>query len=73
MKLGVLINLDSEQIEEKFAKLREMGFNSCQLCCWRQRLMTGETAEKIKGYCQKYDIDILEWYNINRVDKHPKI
>ena len=31
MKLGVLIKLDSEQIEEKFAKLREMGFNSCHL------------------------------------------
>lgn len=62
MRLGVLVNLDSEEIEEKFSQLHEMGFKLCQLCCWRQRLMTEEIAEKIKGYCEKYDVSISTFW-----------
>ena len=62
MRLGVLINLNDEKIEEKFSQLREMGFKSCQLCCWLQELMTEEMAEKIKDYCQKYDVSISTFW-----------
>lgn len=62
MKLGVLIILDSEQIEEKFERVHEMGFGSCQLCCWNHKLMTEETAEKVKECCTKYDISISTFW-----------
>ena len=48
MKLGVLVNLnDGNGIEEKIKSVKEMGFSSCQICCWNMEAYTDENAEKI--------------------------
>lgn len=62
MKLGVLINLTEEQVENSFLQVHELGFKSCQLCCWDQSLMTEETAKKVNDCCSKYDVTISAFW-----------
>ncbi len=57
MKLGVLVLL-KENMEEEIARVREMGFDSCQLSCWQLDLFTDEVAENIKEVCNKYNVSI---------------
>ncbi len=48
MKLGVLVLLnDGNGIEEKIKSVKDMGFTSCQICCWDMNAYTNENAEKI--------------------------
>lgn len=58
MDIGVLIVFDSNEIENKFAQVHEMGLKSCQLSCWDMSLFTEENAKKINEYCAKYDVKI---------------
>lgn len=58
MNIGVLILFDNAEIEDKFVQVNKMGLTSCQLCCWDMSLFTEENAEKIKGYCKKYNVSI---------------
>ena len=62
MELGVLINLDGKDIENKFVQVFDMGFKFCQLCCWNTKLMTKENAEIINGLCKKYNIKISSFW-----------
>lgn len=62
MKLGVLVNLDSTEVDEKFKVVRELGFNYCQLCCWKQRLLTDEVAKAVLEACEKYQITISTFW-----------
>ena len=49
MKVGVLIEFTSDtDIDAKFAELKEMGVDSCQLVCWdRPTLQDDAMAEAI--------------------------
>ena len=49
MKVGVLIEFTSNtDIDAKFAELKEMGVDSCQLVCWdRPTLQDDAMAESI--------------------------
>ena len=62
MKIGVLVLLDSVEIDEKFKKVQELGFNYCQLCCWDQAFMTDEIAEEIKKASKKYDVEVTTFW-----------
>lgn len=45
MEIGVCVRYTSvETIENKLLKLKEEGFNSCQLVCWKPSLWTDENA-----------------------------
>lgn len=58
MNLGVLIQLKKE-IEEEFAKLKNLGFSTCQLSCWDLPLMESEGfAERVKKAADEYGITI---------------
>lgn len=57
MKIGVIITLDSENMEEKFSRAKELGLESCQLSCWKSEFFTEEKAEEVKALSQKYDIE----------------
>lgn len=52
MKLGVLVLLTETGMEEKIAKLREMNFDSCQLCGWNPELFNDENAEIVNLACK---------------------
>lgn len=61
MKLGVIINL-TENVKEDFLKIKGLGINTCQLCCWDLKLMTDETAEKINKLSSELDMEITAFW-----------
>lgn len=62
MKLGVLVLLTETGMEEKIAKLREMNFDSCQLCGWNPELFNDENAEIVNLACKKYNVTISTFW-----------
>lgn len=62
MKLGVLVNLDSTEVDEKFKVAKELGFDYCQLCCWKQELLTDDVAKAVLEACEKYQITISTFW-----------
>lgn len=62
MKLGMLVQFDDNKFEEKFRQINEMGFDYCQLSCWKHELMTKENAEIINNCCKKYAITISTFW-----------
>ena len=60
MKVGVLIEFTSNtDIDAKFAELKEMGVDSCQLVCWdRPTLHDDAMAEAINKGLEKYGIHV---------------
>ena len=62
MKLGVMVQLDNDKIDEKFRQVQELGFTSCQLCGWNHSLMTDEIAEKVNECTKKYGITISTFW-----------
>ncbi len=61
MKIGVLIHL-TDNIDADFAHVKELGFDNCQLACWKEARMTDENAEKIKEATAKYGIEISAFW-----------
>lgn len=61
MKLGVIINL-AEDINTDFAKIKALGINTCQLCCWNAELMTDETAEKVHKLSSEFGMEITAFW-----------
>lgn len=57
MKLGVIIGLEA-CIEDEFAQLQRLGFESCQLRCWDPSLYTDENAQRVTAASEKYGIEI---------------
>ena len=62
MKLGVLVVMRKDDIAEKIKEVSEFGFNSCQICCWDQSLMTDEMAEIINNACAEYNVKISTFW-----------
>lgn len=57
MKLGVLVQLN-DRIDEELKKGYDLGFSSCQLCCWDEKLMNDENARLVNECCEKYGISV---------------
>lgn len=62
MKLGVIVILDSLQIDEKFKQVADYGFHYCQLCGWGKQFFTDEVAELVLAACKKYDVEISTFW-----------
>lgn len=64
MKVGVLIEFTSNtDIDAKFAELKEMGVDSCQLVCWdRPTLHDDAMAEAINKGLEKYGIHVTAFW-----------
>lgn len=59
MKIGVLVPYrKGTDIRAEFAKLRDNGFNCCQLCCWDQGVFTQEHADNVKAASEEYGIEL---------------
>lgn len=61
MYLGVMTHLD-DKIEETIANVKNMGFSSCQLCCWDYTLYTDEMAERVRNACDKNGVKISTFW-----------
>lgn len=62
MKIGVVVRLDDKNVDERFAEVRNFGFDVCQLIGWKHELFTDEIAEEILTACKKYDITISTFW-----------
>ena len=63
MRVGVLIEIFRDtDIDAKFAELRSMGMESCQLVCWDKEIMNQETADKINVAVGRRKVDITAFW-----------
>ena len=62
MELGVLVRLDDMTIGEKIKKVKEMGFNSCQITAWKMELLTDEVADIINSACKKHGVTVSTFW-----------
>ena len=45
MRVGVIVRMEADtDINEKFAEVRAMGMESCQLVCWERKIINDEKA-----------------------------
>ena len=66
MRVGVIVRMEADtDINEKFAEVRAMGMESCQLVCWERKIINDEkAAEAILAAAEKhgnYHQCILVW------------
>ena len=63
MRVGVLIELFRDtDIDARFAELRSMGMESCQLVCWDKGIMNQETADKVNAAAGHHKVDITAFW-----------
>ena len=62
MELGVLVNLKETGIEESIKSVRDLGFEWCQICCWKPSLFTSDVADEVRGACEKYGVKISTFW-----------
>lgn len=56
-KIGTCVYFNSvEEMEGKFAVLRENGFETCQLLGWKPELWTEENAAQLKALLERYGV-----------------
>ena len=56
-KLGLIVSLRSDPREE-IEKVKNLGFQTCQVSCWDMSLYTKEIAEKLKQAIEENEIEI---------------
>ena len=56
-KLGLIVSLRSDP-EEEIEKVKNLGFQTCQVSCWDMSLYTKEVAEKLKQAVEANNIEI---------------
>jgi len=57
MRIGVIIRLDRD-VDARFAELKEMGMDGCQLVCWDEAFLTDEIAEMVNHAAKKHQVHI---------------
>ncbi len=62
MDIGVVILLDTLEMEKKFKKAAEEGFGYCQLVAWHPEFLTEEMACTIDALCKKYAVRISTYW-----------
>ena len=61
MKIGVQAFL-GEDMREKFKKVRDMGFDNCQLTNWNKKLHTDEMAKLVNEAAEEFGIEITAYW-----------
>ncbi|WP_313181144.1 sugar phosphate isomerase/epimerase family protein [Lacrimispora sp.] len=63
MRIGSLVELFQDtDVDGRFAELRSMGMESCQLVCWDQKLMNEDTADKVIAAAGRHKVDITAFW-----------
>lgn len=63
MRVGVLIELFEEtNVDEKFAELRAMGMESCQLVTWNRSVLNDTVAAQVNAAAEKHKVDITAFW-----------
>lgn len=58
MKLGTMVAMDMDRLEDEFIDLKEMGFETCQLNCWKEESFTADNAHDVRSLAKKYEVEI---------------
>ena len=61
MKVGVMCHLGTD-IRERFAALRDAGFDNCQLCCWEVSILTDELAADVRLAMEEFGITVTAYW-----------
>lgn len=61
MKVGIIQYLD-EDINGEFKRLKELGFNNCQLVCWNEKYIEDNYAEMVNEAKSLYGIEITGFW-----------
>jgi L-ribulose-5-phosphate 3-epimerase len=61
MRLGVIISL-TDEIETEFDKLRQMGFETCQLNCWEASRFSWENARRITSASRQAGVTVTAFW-----------
>lgn len=61
MKLGVMVHL-SKNVYEDFKKVHDMGFTTCQLCCWEESMFTEEFTQLVNKAVADNNIEITAFW-----------
>lgn len=61
MKVGVIVPLGTD-IEEKLKRIKEMGFNNCQISCYNVGLYTDEMAARVLSSAAENGIEITAFW-----------
>ena len=61
MKLGIMVALDNE-LEKGFSDAHELGFKTCQLVSWDEKMQTDEVAERVLKAARYMDIEITAFW-----------
>ena len=62
MNVGIVITHTKDNMEEKFSQAAAQGFHHFQMTSWDPDNWTDEDAEKIRGLCEKYDMEITAFW-----------
>ena len=63
MRIGTMVYLDDgKDLEQKFKNLVGLKLDNCQLCSWKPELWTDENVQKIKEFCERYNITISAFW-----------
>ena len=61
VKIGVLVPL-TNRVEEEFAKVRNLGLGSCQLCGWEEGLFTPEMARRVRTASEETGVSVSAFW-----------
>lgn len=61
IKLGVMVYL-SKNVNEEFKKVQEMGFATCQLCCWEESMFSEEYVELVNRASRENNIEVSAFW-----------
>lgn len=79
MKIGAFVVTSADmvndytELEEKFQKLKNAGFDNCQLNCWCADNYTEENANKISELTKKYNVEITAMWCGAALDNGPVV
>lgn len=63
MRIGVMVLLfNQNDVDQKFADLRSMGMESCQLVTWDRTLLCEAVADKVNAASQKHGVEITAFW-----------
>lgn len=63
MKIGTCVSMRGfENLPQKLEKLRENGFDNCQLIAWQPELWTEENAQLLNGWLKQYEITVSAFW-----------
>jgi len=61
IKLGIMVYL-TPNVYEDFKKAKDMGFNTCQLCCWDEKMFNKEYVEIVNKASIDNNIEISAFW-----------